>query len=122
MKYEMIIQADTNDADYVTSITTVTEKQLDKIKFIANKIKKFKPYEVSFENTNYGTMTWTHSHNWPNGDCLRSDLGEKHPMDLYDLDEKTYEWFEEYLPFGEYGIHTIDSITITPYVKKQELL
>ena len=113
MKYEIIITADTNDADYVTGIHTINEKELNKIKSIAKKIKNFKPYK----NGGY-----THCHNWANGDALREDMGEKHPMDLYDLDEETYEWFEEYLPYGEYGIHTIDSITVAPYIKKEELL
>ena len=115
--FELTIVADTNDADYITEIQKITQEELEFIKPIVKKIKKFKPYTTP---CSYGTRT--HHHNWANGDCLREDLGEKSPQELYDLTDEEYEAFSEYLPSSEYGFHTIESIEVTPYVKKEKLL
>ena len=66
-------------------------------------MRKFQPY-----NNN----RWRHSHNFPFGECLREDLGEKHPMELYNLTEEEYEYFIDSFRLygGEWGFHTIKSI------------
>ena len=46
MEYEIRITADTNDADYITSVNTISEEDLEKIKPLIEKIKNFKPYKV----------------------------------------------------------------------------
>ena len=78
MKYVYVV-VDTNDADYVGKIVKVSEETLEHFKPLIEKIKNFQPYN------NGG---WRHNHNFPFGECLREDLGEKHPMEMYNLTEE----------------------------------
>ncbi len=117
--WEIKITADTNDADYVTEISKITEKDLDKIKPLIEAIKKFKPYTTKSDG-----LSWTHSHNYPWGEHLpRKDLGERHPNEIYKgIDEEAFEIFQDLIPHGEHGIHTIVSIDIAPIIKWKKLL
>ena len=63
-----------------------------------------------------------HHHNFPTGECLRKDLGEKSPQELYDFDEEVFELFEDFCPYPEYGFHTIERIELYPTPKKTRLL
>jgi len=112
MKYEIRIIADTNDADYVTGINTIDEKTLEIIKPVIRAIKDFKPYE------NKGH---SHSHNFPSGEFVRDDLGEKSAEELYG-DLKGFEDFLDYCPCGEHGIHTVERVEVYPVPKKERLL
>jgi hypothetical protein len=124
-QFEIVIQVDTNDADYNTSYNKISKSNLEKIKPLIKAIKKFKPYTVSLPpKYGYSNRTWDHHANWPSGECQRDDLGEKSPRNLYAgvVSEDVFEMFEELLPYGEHGFHTIESIEVTPYVKKTKLL
>lgn len=102
MKY-FYVEVDTNDADYIGKIVEVEDASAEKFKPLIEKIKNFQPYN---------TGRWRHNHNFPYGECLREDLGEKHPCELYDIDEDTYEEFVETFELygGEWGFHTIKKI------------
>ena len=104
----LVVVADQNDADFVTRIIPITLEQLIKIMPVIQAIKEFEPYEAE-------GMNWTHNHNWPSGEYLpRTDLGEKYPHEIYpQVDQKLIEFFsDEYVPYGQYGIHTIESIDL----------
>ena len=119
-KIEITVIVDTNDGDYINQVQEISQEELDEIMPLIEAIKNFKPYKVKARG-----LEWTHSHNYSYGECLRKDLGEKSPQELYpDVDEEIFEIFEEsFLPMNnEYGFHTIKSITISPLVKRQELL
>lgn len=122
-KYEISIKVDTNDADYNTEVSIITKDELELIKPLIKQIKKFKPYtttiKYSHSNQHY---TREHRHNYPYGECLRKDLGEKSPEELYEADEEVFNFFHDLMPYNEYGFHTIESIEVTPYVKKEKLL
>lgn len=122
-EWELIIVADTNDGDYVTEITAVDTETLDKIKPLVKAIKNFKPYIGQYESYD-GTMRGTtHDHNWPDGECLREDMGEKNIYEIYsDFDEDVIDTFRDLCPVDEYGIHTIESVKVCPYVKKEKWL
>lgn len=102
------VEVDTNDADYVGKIVKVEDELAEKFKPLIEKISQFTPYK----STGRHGSTWNHTCNFPFGECLREDLGEKHPCELYDIDEETYwefiETFELY--GGEWGFHTIKRI------------
>lgn len=120
MEYEITIRVDTNDADFDTSINKISEEELNKFRPLIAAIKKFKPYK-----TKKNDWEDKHHHNWPKGECLREDLGEKSPYELYpEFSEELIEEFEdEWLPSGsDWGFHTIDSIEVCPYIKKETLL
>ena len=99
----LLVTVDTNDADYVREIVEIDEDTLEHFKPLIEKIKNFKPYEVG---------GWLHRYNFPVGDCLREDLGEKHPMELYNLTEEEYGRFMYLFNLwgSDWGFHTIKSI------------
>ena len=107
MKY-FYVEVDTNDADYIGKIVQVEDKSAEKFKPLIEKIRQFEPYKST---TRYN-LVWEHTSNFPYGECLREDLGEKHPCELYDIDEETYEEFIETFSLygGEWGFHTITRI------------
>lgn len=113
-KYKIIIIVDTNDADYSVSTSEITEEDLDKIRPLIEAIKNFKPYSADrdFEGK------WKFEHNFPIGECCRTDLGEKEVEELYDFPEEVHEIFNELIPHPEWGFHTITEITLIEKEKK----
>lgn len=99
MKYELVVVADTNDGDYVTEISEINEKCLEWMRPIIEAIKE---NNGSFEI----------------GEIARESLAEQYP----NLSEDDLEEFQDYVPYGMYGTHTIDSITVAPLAEKERLL
>lgn len=100
--YELSVIADANDADYVSDTNKVSEEDIKAMKPIIEMIKNKK------------------GHNWVVGEVARQGEG---PMDVYpDLTKDAFEWFSEFIPRGEYGVHTIESIEYYPLPKKVKLL
>lgn len=110
------IKADTNDADYVSKLSEITEEYLDLILPVIQAIKEFKPYT----STKNGS-TWTHKHNYPYSECCRTDLGEKTIDELYGHLEGN-DLFYEFVPTFEHGIHTIVEIKIFNVESEYDLL
>ena len=102
------VEVDTNDADYIGKIVEVEDELAEKFKPLIEKISQFKPYK----STGRHGSTWNHTCNFPFSECLREDLGEKLPCELYDIDEETYwEFIETFSLYGgEWGFHTIKRI------------
>ena len=102
------VEVDTNDADYVGKMVSVSDEKVEKWMPLIEKIKNFKPY---IGTAHYG-RPWNHTHNFPTGECCRYDLGEKDPCDLYDISEYELDEFIETFELygGEYGFHTINKI------------
>ena len=117
--WEITITADGNDGDYQTEVSEISDTDLNKLKPLFQAIKAFKPYKTGSAIANDQRE---HRHNWPSGECLRTDLGEKPPHEIYNATEELTEMLEEYLPYNEWGIHTIVSVEVTPLVKKTRLL
>lgn len=113
MKY-IIVTADTNDADYINNKSPITDEQIAQLMPLIEAIKNFKPYKGKYMC----------NHNWTVGDCFRGDLGEKTPEELYEgvVSEEVFEMFNELLPWGEYGIHTIKMIEVIEVVSEIRLL
>lgn len=103
-QYELKIVADTNDADYVTEITTVTMQEIEDILPVIEAIKNCKKH-----------------FNWSKGEYARRD---EMPDKIYAgiLTEDQIEMFNDYCPYGEYGIHTIESVEYYPLPEKVKLL
>lgn len=116
MKKFIIIKADTNDGDYITEKSKITDDQIKLITPVVDAIRNFEPY--------VGTKSdWIHKHrhNFPYGECLRKDLGEKSPEEMYGHIEG-FELFENLIPYDEYGIHTIESVEIIEVTETEKLL
>lgn len=122
MKYCIEIKVDTNDADYLTQNSVITEEELNKIRPLIEAIKNFEPYKS--KSTGQYKLDWTHGHNYPHGEYApRFDLGEKTPQQIYpEISDEIHDLFQEYCPYGEHGFHSIESIYVYPEVKKERLL
>ena len=104
MKY-LFVEADTNDADYVQSMEKITEKQLVAFSPLLKAIKDFKskkPYE----------------HSWPDGEYCNGSTQELYP----DIDTELIEEFKEFVPRGEHGVHSIESIKVYEVSSVNELV
>lgn len=85
MKF-IYIKADANDGDYVAELNQIDDKTLAFITPLINQIKGHK------------------------GDYPTYDYGNAE--DLYSCDPDIIETFNDYVPYAEYGIHTIEEISI----------
>ena len=113
MKKQILIEVDTNDADYMSSANTITDKEIEEIKPVIEAIKNFKPYIGT--KPNY----WKHRHhsNYPTGESCREDLGEKTAEELYGH-IPGFETFDELLPCPDFGFHSISSIEIIQILER----
>lgn len=96
---KIIINADTNDGDYITSINTISEETLEKIIPVINAITNCKL-----------------SHNYPTDECVQDKSAE----DLYG-EINGFKEFNELLPYATYGMHTIESIELLNIVSSDIL-
>lgn len=90
MIYEIVITADTNDGDYVTKISDITSEDLKRFTPLISEIAKR-----------------VNNHNW-----VTSEYGddEDRPENMYSQFAESVEEFGEFVPHGEDGVHTIESI------------
>jgi len=101
--YELTIQVDTNDGDYISNSTDITENDLTFIKSIVSKLHKD-------TNGNY---------RWEYGEYCRV---ENTPDNLYDISDEDIEQFQEFCPYGEHGFHTLVSIQYCPIPDYETLI
>lgn len=101
MKYEIVVRADTNDADYITQTSQITEEFLEEIRPVIAAIKAKGRF-----------------HNWPAHDHHEGTVKKTYPQ----LTEDQIECFQELCPYGEYGIHTIESVVYYLVPEKTRLL
>ena len=110
MTYEIVITGDTNDADYVTEIQDIEQDELDLIMPVIEAVKA------------YTKLHWKghycSEHNWPTSEYSDGEVGALYP----DLTEEQLQLFQNFVPCGEYGIHSIESIYIYPKPTKVKLL
>ncbi len=94
----IVIKADTNDADYIHNII---ERKID-----VSRLKRI--WEVVKNND--GSWPW-------------SEYCDETAYEVYAdrLSEDDIVWFENVLPYGEHGIHTVESIEIYYYTDKVSL-
>ena len=116
MKQLLIVRGDHNDADYITNILdldTESEYYADQMKYL----KLFVKAIDWFRETNKGTHK---RHNWNVSEYCR----DPSPKDVYEgiLTEDEVEAINEYfIPWGEGGIHTIESIRLYNIESEVEL-
>lgn len=97
--FEVYVNVDTNDADYVSVINDATQEDIDRLLPIAAAIKAKGP-----------------RHNWEN-DSSAERVHAKLYSDVLSQDDVV--WFREFFcPFMEHGFHTIKDIDY--YVKPEK--
>lgn len=123
MKKYIIVKADTNDADYVMEKSEITDEQIEQLKPLIEAIKNFQPYQGFTKRNN---DPWTHRHNFPYGEFVREDLGQKDAFTYYleqGISEDVLDMFcSVFVPSSENGIHTIVSIEINVVQEEIKLL
>lgn len=99
----IVIQADTNDGDYVTNKLSISEEDILKFTNILNKITD-DHYDLS-----WGTLDM-------------KDV-DNDPESIYpQLTKEEIDFVGSFLPSADYGIHTIESIEIIEVVDTIKLL
>lgn len=98
MQKFILITADTNDGDYISNVSPISDEE----------IELFRPIIEVINN-------YPRGHNWPN-----SEYDDESPEEIYEglLTIEQIELMEEYVPYGEYGIHTVVSIEIIQKLEK----
>lgn len=114
MKKYIEIEGDTNDADYVTKRNEITDEQLAEIAPVIKAIKEY----------NEDESITTQKYNWWDLDFSRRD--NPTPRQLYvetgKCTEEEFELFNQFTPYSEHGIHTIESIKILIVQEEIDLL
>jgi len=96
---ELFIEVDTNDCDFESETSKITEELFEQIKPVIE--------AIAARSGDYQTR-----------DAAEISMTEKYPQ----FSKQFLEEFEDLCPCPEYGFHTIESITICPYVNKTILL
>ena len=101
--YKVLVKADVNDGDYIEEMNDIDEGDIPLLKKIISLLK---------------TNQWGR-HNWET-----SDYCDCPPSEMYEgiLSEDEIEFFNGLVPRGEFGIHTVESITLLEVSKIEELL
>ena len=104
-EYELMIEADYNDGDYVRKGSTLTEAELKELLPMFEIIKACKD-----------------RHNWPSFEG--GDVAKLYPEFFVINDEGycLYDVLAEYIPYAEYGVHTITKVEYYKLPKKVRVL
>jgi hypothetical protein len=102
MKLYLEIKADTNDSDYVTKRSEISESDLDRFKPLIEAISK-----------NRGGYNWQ-----------TSDYGDTPPEQMYHSfpPELIEEFNDEYVPYGERGVYSIDQVKLLKIAEEVYLM
>lgn len=105
MKTVVIVKADTNDADYISAETEVrNSSQIELVRKFASLLKASNaPHGQNFPYSDYVDLT------------LEDLYGDK-------VSQQELRVFRNMVPYGEHGVHTIQSIRIVQIVQDEELL
>lgn len=108
-KYEILIEADHNDGDYITQINTITLDDLELIKPLIQAIKD--------NPERYNWCAYSDTNNPEAPDHVYSEFVgiNKDGFSIMDI-------FNELIPYDEYGIHTITKVEVYSIPEKERLL
>jgi hypothetical protein len=103
--YTLYVVADSNDGDCLTKETAG---------FTLEQIQKFLPLIEAIEKAR--------RYNWYTADRYEEVKSESDPSELYPQFKELVEEFDELVPWGEYGVHTITEIYYIPSNARVSLL
>ena len=107
MEYTVKVTGDTNDGDYITEESILTQEGLDSLRELVKSIREAN-----------GNPNWV-LFDWGIGDCCSS---ENSPEKIYPfLSEDDIEFITGLCPYGEYGIHSVESIEFAPKVNWERI-
>lgn len=110
MNYTIKIKVDTNDTDYMTEVSPITQGQLDIIRPLLDAIKR-----KTAENRGY-------FHNYER-DAKEMGRPEFDVKTLYPgFSEDTFDALDTFCPYNEDGFHTIESVEIGPDIDWERIV
>ena len=116
-----IISVDINDGDIESHTIEVSNEQAMVLGRVAKALKEFEPYEVETHG-----FTKKYEHNFPTGECLRTDMGELPPEEIYletdKISPEDFLMFMDMLPYTEFGFHTVTEIRILAVIGEIKLI
>lgn len=98
-KKYIIIEGDSNDADYIMDMNEISDKEIIEILPMIEAIKS---------KSNDGEC----QHNFPS-----SEYSEGSVEELYG-NVMGFKLFDDFVPYGEFGLHTITSIKIVKVIEE----
>ena len=117
----VIISVDINDGDIESHTIEVSNEQAMVLGRVAKALKEFEPYCI--DKNGYAR---TFRHNFPTGECLRTDLGELPPEEIYletdKISPEDFLMFMDMLPYTEFGFHTVTEIRILAVIGEIKLI
>lgn len=138
--HELVIKADTNDADYITQTTGFVDGEIHfglNNFFSGSASLTMREFLSGLVNALKISPLGHHGHNWSNEydeDDIAEKTSERTLSALFgaeyeilsddqkeDAIENMREAIAEYLPYGDFGVHTIESIHIQPIAFKEVL-
>ena len=105
MKKYIVVEADTNDGDYITEKSLISDEKIEQLKVALAKLG------------NQNGIPWN------TGDMVNEKRGRLSPDTMYGeiLTKQELDLIEEFVPHGEYGVHTIESMEILEVIKEYKL-
>lgn len=96
-KFQLVVEADTNDADYITKLTDVSLETVEELRPLFNAILK-----------NDGE--WITS-------AYQKYIMKDGPYKMYgkDIEVSLIDKFKSMVPYGEHGVHSIETIKLIQY-------
>lgn len=107
------VKADTNDADYIENTKEITQKTLEFLDPL------FKAIAVVSERKKHD---WNNTYNWPTSEYRDENTVEGVYEEFKDVTPTMLKVFDQYVPYGEYGVHTIEHIHVLEVVRDEFLL
>lgn len=117
MKYFIEVMADTNDADYISEISEISIDDLNRLRPYFEKImepvhKRKEYYSLPVEEKTSELSKQFNDdlyyHNWPDSEYQEETLIDRWP----DISEDILNEISRFVPYGEYGVHSIDRIRV----------
>lgn len=105
--FSITVKADTNDADYIEQTSDITQEQIDRFRPLFSAMILVAEHKRNHD--------WNGTYNWPDSE-YRDEGTPKSVYEPYGISEEIIEEFGDFVPYGEYGVHTIESITIREIV------
>ena len=116
-----IVTVDVNDGDHESHCIEVTEEDAMVLGRVAKALKEFEPYEAQAHG-----LTIKYEHNFPTGECLRTDMGELPPEEYYletdKINQEDFLAFMDLVPYTEFGFHTVTEIRILAVIGEIKLI
>ncbi len=111
MKKVIVVKADMNDADYIEASCEINETLLAELRPVFEAIKEYSKVPL---------RGYASSHNWETSEYGRNGG----PKELYAgiLTSHQIDLMNDYVPYGECGVHTIKSIKILTIADEEQVL